>query len=158
MGEYIFSVIGAAFIASAVLLFLPEGNFGKYVKLAASLCVLAFMISPLADVFLSFDADSLADSLISDTEDGALAEDKYFEALAVLGRDELKSALYELICEKFNIAEENIKIDIEAGEKDGVFCVERVKVGLFGAAVLKDPEEIEEYVKKLVGRDCDIYY
>ena len=71
---------------------------------------------------------------------------------------ELEKRLEDLICEKFSIGADDIEITVEAHEENGTLTLDRVAVGLYRAAVLKDPYEIEEYVSELVGCACETYY
>jgi hypothetical protein len=156
--EYIFSVIGAALIVTAVSLFLPEGGISKYVRLLASFCALCTIVSPAFGLASGLDIFSLVDLITEDDSAMLDAEKKYYDILTELQKEELEIALSELVCEKFGIKKDDIKINVDAREKDGVFCAERVRVGLFFGAVIKNPYDIENYVESLVGCDCDTYY
>ena len=151
-------MIGAAVVIAAVTLFLPDGELSKFVRLLSSLALLCTIALPAVDFFRPDNIDELFGSLTEGIEDDLGAEDKYYDILTELGCDELEARLTELVCEKFGIAEGDIEIGIEAEESDGSFCPRRVTVGLFGAAVLKDPYEIEEFIEPLLACDCDVYY
>ncbi len=158
MKEYIFTLIGAALISSVVGLLLPEGAAGsKYVKLVAALCVLGALAAPIADISCE-DMSGIFDPIIDGADEKNDAEDRYFGTLTELGAEELKKRLTELLCEKFSIDPADIEVGVEAEERDGSFAVTRVTVGLFRAAILRDPYKIEEYVQSLVDADCDVYY
>ena len=159
MREYIFSIIGASVITAVITLFLPEGgDVSKHVKLLASLAVLCMIAAPVTELSGLWDIGGFFDSLTNVETGDSEAENKYYDVLTEMGSAELEKKLSELVCEKFSIDTKDIKIDVEASEREGVFCVDRVAVGLFGAAVLKSPYEIEEYISSLVGCDCDTYY
>ncbi len=146
-------------ISAVIMLFLPDGSeSSKYVKLLASLSVLCAIAAPLGSFSLGNGAEGIFDQLLEGVGDDHGAEEKYYGVLVGIGSEELEKKLCELVCDKFLIEKENIKIDVEASEKEGVFCVDRVTVGLSGAAVFKDPYDIEEYIGSLVGCDCDTYY
>lgn len=158
MKEYIFSVIGAAIVTAVIVLFLPDGELSKYVRLLASLALVCAIALPSADIFGQNRIDGFFSSLIPETENGLSAEKEYYDSLTKLTAGELEAELSRRVCKKFGIAEENIELTVIAAEKDGVFCINSVKIGLFGTAVIKNPYDIEAYVQDLTAADCDIYY
>lgn len=157
MREYIFSIIGASVIAAVVTLFLPEGKeISKYVKLLVSLAVICVIVNPFGNSAGRLEISEWFSSLIPEqSEDG---EEKYYGVLTEIGERELEKKLCALVCEKFSIAEGDIEITAEAHEENGVLTLDRIAVGLYRAAVLKDPYEIEAYVSELVGCACETYY
>ena len=158
MKEYIFSVIGAAIVTAVIVLFLPDGELSKYVRLLASLALVCAIALPSADIFGQNRIDGFFSSLIPETENVLSAEKEYYDSLTKLTAGELEAELSHRVCKKFGIAEENIELTVIAEEKDGVFCINSVKIGLFGTAVIKNPYDIEAYVEELTAADCDIYY
>lgn len=158
MKEYIFSIIGAAIVTAVIVLFLPDGELSKYVRLLASLALVCAIALPSADIIGQNGIDDFLSSLMPDTEGGLDAKKEYYESLTKLTSAELEAELSRRVCKKFGIAEENLELTVIAAEKDGVFCINSVKIGLFGAAVIKNPYDIEAYVQDLTAADCDIYY
>ena len=158
MREYIFSIIGASLIAAVITLFLPEGkDISKYVKLLVSLAVICVIVNPFENASGGLTISEWFSALIPNVEESA-AQDKYYGVLTDIGERELEKRLEDLICEKFSIGADDIEITVEAHEENGTLTLDRVAVGLYRAAVLKDPYEIEEYVSELVGCACETYY
>ena len=156
MREYIFSIIGASLIAAVITLFLPEGReISKYVKLLVSLAVICVIANPFGNSSGKLEISEFFSSLIPEQSVGG--EEKYYGVLTDIGERELEKKLQTLICEKFSISADDIEITVEAHEENGVLTLDRVAVGLYRAAVLKNPYEIEEYVSELVGCDCETY-
>lgn len=157
MKEYIFSLIGASIICALIGLFLPPSGVSKYVRLLCSFCVLCVIAAPISGVFCG-GIEDIFYIPIYENDAQKDAQDKYYHVLTELSERELCLRLTELICKEFSISAENIEVSAEAVERDGVFSAERICVGLFGAAVLADPYDIEAFVESLVGCDCDVYY
>lgn len=157
MREYLFSVIGASFAASLILLVLPDKAKGKKgVCAIISLSVICAVASPISGLSL----DGLGDiiSSVTDGADASDAEDIYYTQLIKLGCKELEGLLTERITNAFSLSPEDVDVTVEAEEREGQFVPVRVAVGLRGMAIFADPYDLEDFVSSLVGCDCDTYY
>ena len=81
MTEYIFSIIGASVICAVIILFLPDGELSKYVRLLASLALLCTIALPAMDFFRADSLNGFFDSLTEGVENSSLAEEKYYGVL-----------------------------------------------------------------------------
>lgn len=157
MREYLFSVMGAAFVSSLILLILPDSAKGKkQVGTIISLAIICTVASPLSG--LSFDGLGEIFSSVNDGAGATDAEDIYYGQLTELGCRELERLLGERISDAFSLSPGEFSVTVEAQEKEGQFVPTRVAVGLYGMAVFADPYAIEDFVSSLAGCDCDTYY
>ena len=157
MREYLFSVIGASFAASLIMLILPDRAKGKkQLGVIISLSLICTVTSPLAGLSL----DGLGDiiSSLTDGADVSDAEGIYYAQLTKLGCEELEGLLTERISNAFSLSPDHIDVTVEAEEREGQFVPVRVAVGLYGMAIFTDPYALEDFVSSLVGCDCDTYY
>ena len=158
MREYIFTVLGAALVAGAVMLILPQNaKCARQVKLIVSLCVTCAVSAPLA-ALAGADVTDFLGSLTFGAYGESGAEEIYYGVLTELGASELEELLTARICENFGLRQVDLNVTVEACGDGGSFRPTRVAVGLSGAAVLTDPYEIEEYVTSLVGCTCETYW
>lgn len=159
MREYLMSLIMAALTVGLVGALVPEGDGGglrRYVTFVGSLCVLILLISPITSV-LGFVGD-LSDggfdiSLENTTEQ---YEEQFRQYITSLGEESISVELADVICEEFNISEQECHVKVDTYELQGEMAVGRVTVILSGKAIFQDPYEIEQYITGLLGCECTV--
>ena len=159
MKTYILTIIGVALVSAAVIILTPK-NQGilKHVKFLASValvCVLAEPIFALVSELGTNGIDSFLNEIDTLTETDENYESIFYENLSKLSANELQTELKKQVCAKFGIDEKNLNIRAEYSSSGEGIKFSRILITLSGAAILKDPREIESYVKDLTNLHCD---
>ena len=159
MREYLMSVIGAAVVVGVICSLMPEGEGGglkRHVGFIGALCVLAILISP-ADEFLGW-LDGLSegglDILVENERERY--DRQYSQYLLTLGERELADEIVTLVCQEFDISSEQCHVKATIGHRDGKAVADQVTVILSGAALLRDPYEIEGFISQLLECECTV--
>jgi hypothetical protein len=155
MREYLLNIVFVALVAGVTQMLAPassKSGIGKYVKFLSDLCVLCALTLPISDMYSHIG--EIKDYVIEifDSEVDYYDEYKgiFQENLDDLTKDELCSKISGLVREKFGISEGDVKVNvIFSGEK-----LKTVEIFLGGAAILKNPYEIESYVSSLLK--CEV--
>jgi hypothetical protein len=159
MREYLMSLIIAALLVGLLGALVPEGEGGglrRYVTFIGCLCVLILLISPVTHMlgFMSELSDGDID-ISFDTQDGQY-EQQFKQYITSLGEDSITAELTRVICEKFDISEQECHVKIDTYDANGEMAIGRVTVILSGKAIFRDPYEIEQYVNELLGCECTV--
>lgn len=159
MKAYILTIVGVTLISSAVIILTPKsGGILKHIKFLTSVALVCVLSEPIFALVLGLSSNGI-DSFLS--EIGSLTEidDNYesifYENLSKFSADELQSELKKQVCVKFGIEEKNINVLAEYSSSGDGVNFNRILITLSGSAILKDPREIESYVKNLTNLHCD---
>lgn len=155
---YVLSIFATALLITVVDILSPAGAssaLSRYLKLVCALVFVCILISPtlsLAETLRDFANGELDFEIAGDVEDhyseqlqGALddASRQYFEGM-----------LTQILCEEFEILEDDLRCHVKwVGEGENLHP-EKVTVILSGKAIWKDPAKIEKFVSSLLNCDC----
>lgn len=155
MGEYILSVVGAAFCVGLLEELLPS-EFGSkaYLRLLTGLCLLAIMLAPVGRCLAGLSELFGELSLIEEEEENAY-ERILRENLGETVRGELCEAVKRDLRERFGVKNERTEVGVQLGEGE-TLSVARVVITLKGSDILKNPYEIEEYFGELLRCECRV--
>lgn len=156
MKDYIISAVYAAIFAGIVLLLSPKGKGGgieSHVKLLVSLAFISVMIQPAVSFFKTV---TLPDFKIN-VDTTYAYEEKMYDDLLNLEKSELETRLKGLISKKFSIKEENIVVTVTVRVENDAPKTEKVFVKLSGAGILRNTNEIEDYVSDLLSCPCSCF-
>ena len=159
MREYLMSLIMAALIVGLIGALVPEGEGGglrKYVTFAGCLCVLLLLISPITRVLGFVSELSDGDFDISLDKQTDQYEEQFKQYIMSLGEDSISAELVGVICEKFDISEQECHVKVDTYDAQGEMAIGRVTVILSGKAIFRDPYEIEQYITGLLGCECTV--
>lgn len=150
MRAYLLSLLGVALAVTLVDLLVPERGKSA-VRLLSALILLCVIAAPLPKAFRAVRDYTLPDST---GELQAKYEKKLQEAMDFASKTYLVQTITSLICTQFDLNDQQVRCKVvwQAGE---AAVPERITVILSGSAIWKDPEEIENFVSKLVGCPCD---
>lgn len=157
MREYLMSIITAALIVGLVGALVPEGgDLHRYVTFAGSLCVLILLISPITRVlgFVGELTDGGIDLPLENSTEQY--EEQFLQYITSLGNESIATELAGMICERFDIAEQECHVKVDTYEAQGEMAIGRVTVILSGKAIFRDPYEIEQYITDLIGCECAV--
>ena len=163
MREYVIVLIGSVLVCSLAVMLSPEGEKGmaQYVKLAAGLCVLCVLISPLTS-FVSSISELIEQNRSFDGIDNSLDnfEKIYNESLLDASGEEIANALESMLCREFGFKNDEIDVYVELCEGEDGYLPECVTVALWQSAntLFADPHDIIEYVNGLLDCRCEIIY
>lgn len=162
--EYIYSLVLVGLVSGVLLSLSPAragGGTGKYIKYALSLAVVITLLIPfvrMTDFAAAYDgeqAQSLADSLEAEYESRAAASREYIIS------DSLETAAANVcgsIAAKFNVAEEDVEINLRVTESDDMLTLEGLDITLGGYALLLDEDEVADYAVQTFGCECTVSY
>ena len=163
MREYIVVLIGSVLICSFAVMLTPESEKGisKYVKLAAGLCMLCILISPLSSFSSALtEIIELNDFFQGSENELTELERIYNESLLDAGEEEIAKGLKSMLCSKFGFKSDKIDVYIELCESENGYLPECVTVVLWQSSetLFADPHKIIEYVNGLLDCRCEIIY
>lgn len=154
MKEYVIGLTALAFLASIIASLSPDqGKTTHRLKFLCSLVLISSLISPLLGFVESVSTvglDFVGELEVYDNEQ------LFIDSLAKLSADELESSLADVIAQRFDIERKNLSVDVEYRTDGDSMTVTRAVVRLTGAAILKDPYEIEAFVLDRFGLECDV--
>ena len=155
MGEYILSVVGAAFCVGLLEELLPS-EFGTkaYLRLLTGLCLLAIMLAPVGRSLADL-SDLFGELSFLEEEEENEYERILRENLGETVRGELCEAVRRDLREKFGVKNERTEIGVQLSEGE-TLSVARVVITLKGSDILKNPYEIEEYFGELLSCECRV--
>ena len=163
MKEYVIVLIGSVLVCSLAVMLTPEGEkgIGQYVKLAAGLCVLCVLISPLTSFISSLSAIIDQNRFFEDGENELEGFDKiYNESLLDASSEEIAKGLESMLCREFGFKNDKIDVYVELCEGEDGYLPKCVTVMLWQSAetLFADPHKIIEYVNSLLDCRCEIIY
>ena len=160
MKAYILTVVWTSVIASAVLLFTPEGSgggIGKHIKLLTSLVLLCAVTDPLLSFIKSISnngIDVLKDEIRQSAPQADPYQNIFYEELSKMTAEDLENELKALISETFSIDREDLEVRAEYVIDGNSLSFKRIVVILSGKAIFKDPYDIEAYVREISLIEC----
>ena len=163
MREYIIRLIVTVLICSLATMLAPEDEKGmsSYVKLAASLCILCVVISPLISFITKIS------NIGSETpffESGEANEERFKEiydkSLQGASAYNVSEALKAMICREFGFQSDKIDVYVELCEEGEICLPKSVSVVLWRGegTLMTDPHKVIDYVNEILGCRCEIIY
>ncbi|MBR3878609.1 MAG: hypothetical protein IKJ24_00665 [Clostridia bacterium] len=158
MKAYIISVMCISVIGSLLSMLTPEGEGGGIMRnnrLVFGLCVVLVCINPIKSIInevKSLDIGSIVEIPDSDFE-------RYEEYLGGAYTDaeveNLKAGIYQMLEDRFSVPRENcsVAVNLRRGE-GGTSSLERIFITLYGGAIFKNTNEIEDYFGSIFN--CEI--
>ena len=155
---YILSVMCISIIGSLIAMLSPEGEgggIGMNTRLIFGLCVVLVCINPIKDIVLQIkDLDFDSNIGLPDGEDDRYDEifDSSYSAAEI---ENLKGGIKQMLSDRFNIDGPVCAVSVKvtsAGE--GKSRLEHIFITLYGSAIFKNTDEIEDYFGKIFG--CEI--
>ena len=159
MRQYIISVMIAGVVGAIVALLAPDGEGGglkRHVNLAVGLVIVTVSVSPIIGFVRDlgeFDADSIIENVgDADKEE---YESIFYEGYGAAEIENLKEGIKSILLERFGVKEDECYISVTTGVgQDGKRELKRIFINFYGAAIMKNTEEIEDYLSNLLG--CEI--
>ncbi len=159
--NYIGSILITSAASGLICAFMPDSsNISKYIKFITALVMVSIILMPVIEIVS--DTDSLFDIMsekiaeISKPNDNIIIPEsgKWIVNESV---NNIADSLKTMLSRKFDIAEENILIEVIVDDSDiSEITVEKIKVTLAGTAVWKDSYEIENYIRDMLECDTEI--
>ena len=155
---YILSVMCISIIGSLIAMLSPEGEgggIGKNTRLIFGLCVVLVCINPIKDIVLQIkDLDFDSNIGLPDGEDDRYEEifDSSYSSAEI---ENLKGGIKQMLSDRFNIDGTECAVSVKvipAGE--GKSRLEHIFITLYGSAIFKNTDEIEDYFGKIFS--CEI--
>ena len=159
MKQYIVSVMISGVIGAVVTLLSPEGEGGglkNHVRLAVGLVLVTVSVSPLVG-FVSGLAELDIYSVVGDLgeADKEEYESIFYEGYEAAEIENLKEGIKSILLERFGVKNDECYVSVITREgNDGKRALKRIFINYYGAAIMKNTEEIEEYLSKLLG--CEV--
>ncbi len=159
VGEYFMSVVASSVIAALVGMLYPDdkGGVKKTLELCISLFLLCVMIAPIGSLISrakeNIDMGGL-DLALPDI--GVSADSAIFNSLASAGRDEIANCLHGSICERLEIAEDELRVDVDVSADSEGITINKVTLWLYGRAMWSDPRALRELVAEYTDAECMI--
>ncbi len=157
MKAYFLAVILTAVFGGICEELLPENSSVRpHMKLVTGLCVLAVLVLPAKDVFVSvgdFAGEIDLGALLAPEEKSEEYEAILEGSLSRYSEEEIGRYLGELLEGEFDLSDGTCRVAVALCE-DGT--VSRALVTLSGVSILTDPYKIEAYVNQLLSCPCDV--
>lgn len=152
MAEYIISVV----VASAIL---GLGAYASYPhfsdkasRLAASVLLLYVAVNPLGKILSDIGGGDFNISAIVDSTPKVEESGEYIEVAEAA----FKEGISKLLFTKYEIDYEDAEVKTVGFDFDGMRC-EKIKITLYGKALLADFRAIEEYITESGLGECEVY-
>lgn len=155
---YILSVMCISIIGSLISMLSPDGDgggIGKNTRLIFGLCVVLVCINPIKDIFLLIK-DLEFDSIIELPDGEGDRYDEIFDSsYSAAEIENLKVGIKQMLCDRFNIDSMECSVSVKAiPAGEGKSRLEHIFITLYGSAIFKNTDEIEEYIGKIFG--CEV--
>ena len=157
MTEYIFGIIGVSILVGVIDVICPDGGgFKKYMRLLSGLTVAVMLLSPMGNILSYFSTSFWGelDGMIYEESEREEYQDRLYESLENASRESIEESIEKILYERFDIKSGDADASAELERVDGELVVKKLMVILRGAAIFKDPYEIEEYFASLLGCEC----
>lgn len=154
MRGYILSIICISVIGSMISMLSPDGDGGgisKHIKLIFGLSVVLVCINPINEMvnyINELDFNSIIEQPESESEKYNEIFDGAYESAEI---DNLKKGIKQILSDRFDIDSSECKVSLSLTENRTLW---RVVITLYGSAVWKNTNEIEDYLENLLG--CEI--
>ena len=160
MKEYLLTFIGAVLVCSVMSTLSGNDANSRYVRLAASLCVLLSAILPLVSFVSSLDGhkQGIMDKIIVGEDSYAAYEQIYKDELSSASSASVAQGLKAMLIRDLSLKSDELEVYVKLCEEDGEYRASEVNIVLCGSAMLKDPREIGDYIFRLLGCRCEIIY
>ena len=159
MKQYIISVMIAGVIGAIVTLLSPEGEGGglkKHVGLAVGLVLVTVAVSPIIGLVRTL-AELDVYSIIGDAQEPNKEEYEsiFYEGYEAAEIENLKDGIKSILLERFGVKNDECYVSIATRiDEDGKRELNRIFINFYGAAIMKNTEEIEDYLSTLLG--CEV--
>ena len=159
MKQYVISVMIAGVIGAIVTLLSPEGEGGglkNHVRLAVGLVLVTVSVSPIIG-FVKDMSQLDVNSIIGEVGNSAKEEYEsiFYEGYGAAEIENLKEGIKGILFERFGVKNDECYISVTTGEgQDGKRELKRIFINFYGAAIMKNTEEIEDYLSSLLG--CEV--
>ena len=153
---YFLSLLGAAFLAAVVGVLAPDGSggVGKHLRLLSALVVLCVVAAPLPRLVSGLrDLPGRVTEIIRSPETDP--ETRSDDTLNAASRAYFAQALTAKLAERFSLRTDEIQCAIRWSPDGNDARPISVTLILTGSARWKDPREMEQYVRDLLGCPCD---
>lgn len=154
MKGYIISVMCVSIIGSIISMLAPDGEgggIGKHIRLILGLCVVIVCINPIKDIVDYIN--ELDFSVI--TASGEDESDRYSEIFdntyGAAEAENLKSGIKQMLYDRFGIDPSECEVGVVISDERKL---SRVIITLYGSAVWKNTNEIEDYLSQIFK--CEI--
>lgn len=159
---WIVNITIAVFFTTAVEMILPDNNMKKYAKFVLGLLLIVVIITPLIKVFdKNFDFYSYSNKAISYMDNNTTDKDlKKYKDINILNTTENFKKNLEKECiinleEAYPESNYNADIEVIYDEKNGVFNINKVEIGIIDKGV-KKIKTIEIHTKSVTAPKGDI--
>lgn len=143
MKEYLIAMIGVCAVCFVVRELQIFGD-NRYVSFVCGLCVVAVSVSPLLELsgwLRSLDIDSAFDNVVEQEEYSSYFDSYITESYIAEVEAEIKS----YILEKYNLKEDNVRVNIYVGENRRLIYISLTGKGIFANTNKMKEELLERY-------------
>lgn len=157
MKQYLYSIVVIAVTSALFRVLCPEsGNLSKYFSFLTSAALLCATVVPISGLIggISDGAGHLTTGLEQAQKENYSAV--WLEKISESTKEECEVAIAAHICGEFDISEKNITVLCELSSRDGELRLDGIGITLYSGALLKNPRQIESYVKQNFGVPCTV--
>lgn len=159
MTEYWVTLIGVCLMGSLVQLLAPEGDVRRYVRLAASFCLLLSISSPLIECLGEVRGMEVSEWLGAlGTEESVDYDEIYKQSLMDGGAAYAEEQMTARILREFSLEEGDLTVKGTFETKNGTREIKEAVLILQRTTVSVDPRALSDFVKGLWSCDCRILY
>lgn len=149
MGGYVISVVAVGAIGALVTLLSPEGELGKQVKVVVGIVLISMSISPLISLIRGLQGLDISSLVPEYEEEKAEYESIFYEGFLAAEEENAKEGIAVMICDRFGIEDSDLSVSLRICGDGRERRIERIFLTLYGGAVWKDTEEIEQYLEDI---------
>lgn len=156
MKQYVFTVMAVSVIGAIITMLVPQGERGglsSHVRLSVGLVLILVCLSPFINLVKGLREIDLSDIIGGYEESNKDDYESIFrESYSAAEIENLKSGIKSILKEKFEISEDECRVSVISEQnEDGQRRLRRIFINLYGRAILKNTDEIEEYLSSLFG-------
>ena len=159
MAEYVCSLILVGVVAALMEMLTLSGDSGQSkLKLITGICLLLACLQPISQG-VSYLKDLASGQVSPPWQEGQVAEDyqqMLDSFLCDTSRDEVEKFTYDTLESYFGIGRDTCRVVVETESIEGIPHLPGVYITLTGAAVIKNPHQIEAYFEKQLSCECHV--
>lgn len=154
MKGYIVSVMCISIIGSIASMLAPDGEgggLGKHIRLIFGICVVMVCINPIKDIVIYINELDLGAVVETPEQDSDRYGEIFDGAYGAAEVENLKNGIVQILSDRFGIDSAECEVAVVLTDGRGL---SRIVITLYGSAVWKNTNEIEDYLGEIFK--CEI--
>ena len=156
MKYYLYSIVTVSVASSLFRALCPNSaSLKKYFSFLTSVVLLCATVLPISSLIdgIRVGAGLFSSSVQTESRDYRAV---WLEHLSGKTKEENERAILAHICDKFDISDNHVTVNCTLEEESGIPHLIAVDITLNSSALLKNPRQIESYLREVFDVDCTV--